>query len=123
MLEEIVLSETKHALGSRCNVFNYQFIGGEIDMVVYDKKENTCRLYEIKHGTVPVKDQCRHLLNGQECERLRDVYGPIVKKAVIYRGAARRAEWGIDYLNAAEFLADIEGNVLREGDLPGGPRG
>ena len=111
MLEEIVLTETKHALNSRrYDVFKYQFIGGEIDMIVYDKKNNACRLYEIKHGTVPVKEQCRHLLNDRECDKIRQIYGEIAEKSVIYRGEAQLTEWGIHYLNAAEFLENIEEN-------------
>ncbi|MBP5270926.1 MAG: AAA family ATPase [Clostridia bacterium] len=108
MLEEIILTETKRALGSRgYDVFKYQFPGGEIDMIVYDKKENNCRLYEIKHGTLPVREQCRHLLNGQECEKIRQFFGEIAGKYVIYRGGAQRAEWDVEYINAADYLKAI----------------
>ena len=105
MLEEIILTETKRTLGSnRYEVFKYQFPGGEIDMIVYDRKNNNCSLYEIKHGTVPVKEQCRHLLNEPECEKIRQLFGEITGKFVLYRGETKRAEWKVDYINACDFL-------------------
>ena len=112
MLEEIVLTETKRALNSRrYDVFKYQFIGGEIDMIIYDNKNNNCRLYEIKHGAVPVKEQCRHLLNELECEKIRQIYGEIIDKVVIYRGETQETEWNVEYLNAIGFLEDVSGSV------------
>ncbi|MBP5766709.1 MAG: AAA family ATPase [Clostridia bacterium] len=108
MLEEIVLTEAIHVLSGRgFDVFKYQFIGGEIDMIVYDKKNGSCRLYEIKHGTVPVREQCRHLLDERNSGNIRRIFGEIAGKAVIYRGEPMCAEWGVDYLNANEFLRGI----------------
>ena len=107
MLEEIVLSETKRKLDSRrFDVFKYQFIGGEIDMIVYDRKENTSRLYEIKHSTEAVKEQCTHLLKDDECKKISDMFGEIAGKYVIYRGDSFESDWEISYLNAADFLTN-----------------
>ena len=112
MLEEIVLTETKRDLNSRrYDVFKYQFIGGEIDMIIYDKKNNNCRLYEIKHSALPIKEQCRHLLNDRECEKIRRIYGEIIGRYVIYRGDTQQTEWNVDYLNATEYLKDISGLI------------
>jgi len=107
MLEEIILTETKRALSGRYDSFKYQFPGGEIDMIVYDRENDNCRLYEIKHGSVPVKDQCRHLLNEPECEKIRTIFGEITGKFVIYRGSAQRSEWDVDYLNASDYLKGL----------------
>ena len=117
MLEEIILTETKRTLGSnRYEVFKYQFPGGEIDMIVYDRKNNNCSLYEIKHGTAPVKEQCRHLLNEPECEKIRQLFGEITGKFVLYRGETKRAEWKVDYINACDFL--ISSSVPRTNRQP-----
>lgn len=117
MLEEIILTETKRTLGSnRYEVFKYQFPGGEIDMIVYDRKNNNCSLYEIKHGTAPAKEQCRHLLNEPECEKIRQLFGEITGKFVLYRGETKRAEWKVDYINACDFL--ITSSVPRTNRQP-----
>ena len=112
MLEEIVLADVRRALtGRRYDVFRYRFHGGEIDMVIYDSLANTCRLYEIKHAVKPVIEQCRHLLNEQECARIELLFGKITDKAIIYRGEKCRNDQGIEYLNASNFLRDVAGAV------------
>ena len=108
MLEEIVLIETQKRLGKKCEVFKYQFIGGEFDMVVYNPAENVCDVYEIKHSTEAVIDQCRHLLNEESCATLAARMAPIRDKYVIYRGTPLDSSWGVKYLNAGEFLTGLE---------------
>ena len=108
MLEEIVLSETKKALSPKeYDVFKYQFVGGEIDMVVYDKEADSCRLFEIKHSKKAIKDQCRHLLNEEECKNIERFYGKISERNVIYNGKELEAEWGVKYLNASDYLISL----------------
>ncbi len=108
MLEEIVLSETKKALSPKeYDVFKYQFVGGEIDMVVYDKEADSCRLFEIKHSKKAIKDQCRHLLNEEECKNIERLYGKISERNVIYNGKELEAEWGVKYLNASDYLISL----------------
>ena len=60
MMEDIVLLETKLSK-KNCEVFRLQFAIGEFDMVVFDPKEETCEIYEIKHSDKIVLQQCRHL--------------------------------------------------------------
>lgn len=104
MLEEIVLIETKKLLGNDYQVFKYQFIGGEYDMVIYNRSEQTCRIYEIKHSKEMVKEQCRHLLNEESCQLLESRFGRITEKYVLYRGESCLSEWRINYLNVSSFL-------------------
>ena len=73
-------------------------------MVIYDRTENNCRLYEIKHTDTALKEQCRHLLNDQECERIQKSFGCIVGKTVLYRGTELHSDWDMAYRSAAEFL-------------------
>lgn len=50
MLEDIVLLETSKALGENYKVFQLRFETGEYDMVIRNKKNDTCAVYEIKHS-------------------------------------------------------------------------
>lgn len=104
MLEEIVLIETKRALGQGYQVFKYQFLGGEFDMVVYDEKKNSCTLYEIKHSKEAVVEQCRHLLDEESCRNFEERIAPISGEKVLYRGESFQSTWGIDYQNVEAYL-------------------
>ena len=107
MLEEIVLIETKRALGRGYEVFKYQFVGGEFDMVVYDKAKDTCTLYEIKHSKEVVQKQSSHLLNEEKCAIFEKLIAPIQEKHVLYRGDTCMTDWGIEYLNVEEYLKSL----------------
>lgn len=107
MLEEIVLIETKRALGRGYEVFKYQFVGGEFDMVVYDKAKDTCTLYEIKHSKEVVQKQSSHLLNEEKCAIFEKRIAPIQEKHVLYRGDTCMTDWGIEYLNVEEYLKSL----------------
>lgn len=113
MMEDIVLLETK--LSKRnCEVFRLQFAVGEFDMVVFDPEEGNCRIYEIKHSTEMLPEQCRHLLDEQKCKDTEFRYGTIMGKYVIYRGetrplndkAADVAE-NVMFLNVEEYLKGL----------------
>lgn len=108
MLEEIVLFETANKLKGKCDVFKYVFASGEFDMVIYDRKENTCKIYEIKHSKEIIKDQCRHLLDEDKCKRTERIYGCITSKCVLYRGEDTDSEYGIRYLNVSKFLKELK---------------
>ena len=107
MLEEIVLIETKRALGRGYEVFKYQFVGGEFDMVVYDKAKDTCTLYEIKHSKEVVQKQSSHLLNEEKCAIFEKRIASIQEKHVLYRGDTCMTDWGIEYLNVEEYLKSL----------------
>lgn len=107
MLEEIVLIETKRALGRGYEVFKYQFVGGEFDMVVYNESSNTCVLYEIKHSREVVRNQCRHLLDEENCAMFEKRIATIQEKHVLYRGKTLITDWGIEYLNVEEYLTQL----------------
>ena len=51
MLEDIVLLETYKVIDfKRYEIFKLRFDTGEFDMVIYDRKEYVCSIYEIKHS-------------------------------------------------------------------------
>lgn len=57
MLEDIVLLETMKAFPDRYEVFKFQFISGEFDMVIYDKQTDSCAAYVIKHSSQYIQEQ------------------------------------------------------------------
>ncbi len=88
IVEDMVLLET--ALPRRdCEVFRLQFAVGEFDMVIFDSASGSCEIFEIKHSRKAVPQQCRHLLDKEKCRQTAFRYGPIRRKAVIYRGETR----------------------------------
>ena len=88
-------------------MFKYQFLGGEFDMVVYDKAKDTCILYEIKHSKEIVCNQCRHLLDEENCAIFEKRIAPIQEKHVLYHGDTCMTDWGIEYLNVEEYLKSL----------------
>ena len=107
MLEDIILLETAKALGDRCKVFKLQFASGEFDMVIYDRRENCCVAFEIKHSGQAVPEQARHLRDDEKCALTQRRFGVLVGKYVLYQGKNIDAEDGILYRSAEEFLKMI----------------
>ena len=105
MMEDIVLLETKIACPDK-KVFKLQFAVGEFDMVVYDPKDITCKIYEVKYSREQIPEQCRHLEDEEKCSLTTHRFGDIVGKYVIYRG--ENAECGdISYMNVEEYLKSL----------------
>ncbi len=102
MMEDIVLLETALA-NPKKQVFVLQFAVGEFDMVVFDPAAASCEIYEIKHSAEIVPEQARHLLDPEKCVMTEHRYGPITRKAVLYRGTTQDVD-GIRYVNVEEYL-------------------
>ena len=102
MMEDIVLLETKIANPDK-KVFKLQFAIGEYDMVVYDPKEVSCKIYEVKYSKEQVPEQYRHLKDEQKCALTTHRYGDIEGKYVIYRGESMKID-DIQYMNVEEDL-------------------
>ncbi len=105
MMEDIILLETKLARPDK-KVFKLQFAVGEYDMVVYDPKEVSCEIYEIKHSKVLVPDQYRYLADNEKCNLTVHRYGDLKGKYVIYRGDTTSSE-DIKYINVEEYLKSL----------------
>ena len=118
MLEDIILLETSKALGKNYNVFKLQFKRGEFDMVIYDKKENACGIYEIKHSSEYVREQARHLMDEEKIALTTPRYGQLVKRYVLYLGDNMDTEDGILYRNAEEFLKKLPEFTLDDELVP-----
>lgn len=107
MLEDIVLLELNKSISKDKEVFQFRFdLGGEFDMVVYNKGEHSCKIYEIKHSSKAVIEQAKHLLNKQKCDIIESRYGKIIGRYVLYRGKDEIAG-DIQYLNIEKFLSKL----------------
>ncbi len=107
MLEDIVLLETFKSASKDEEVFQFKFdVGGEYDMVIYDKKNHTCRIYEIKHSTQIADKQIRHLINAEKCKTIEERFGKISGKYVLYRGENKTTD-NVKYMNVEQFLCEL----------------
>ncbi len=102
MLEDIVLLETKLANPQK-EVFVLQFSVGEFDMVIFDPKLGSCKIFEIKHSKEIDSRQYRHLIDKEKCAQTEHRYGPITGKYVLYRGETQMVDT-IQYQNVEEYL-------------------
>lgn len=108
MLEDIVLLETLKALKpSQYDVFKLQFDRGEYDMVVYNKIEHCCDIYEIKHSNKMIYEQAKHLMDEEKETSTKGRFGDIKGKYVLYRGETKQNEMGISYKNVSEYLKGL----------------
>ena len=108
MLEDIVLLEVRKTAPSTMEAFKFKFdAGGEFDMVIYDKTNQNCRIYEIKHSTEVNEKQTIHLRDAEKCQIVEKRFGPISGKFVLYRGKDTFAE-GVQYLNVENFLCGLK---------------
>lgn len=109
MMEEIVLLETKKAYPKK-EIFRLSFAVGEFDMVIFDPEKTNCEIFEIKHSSVSVPQQYRHLIDAQKCKDTEFRYGAITKKCVIYRGESK-IDGEIKYINVEEYLNNLPQNI------------
>ena len=108
MLEDIVLLEVRKTAPSTMEAFKFKFdVGGEFDMVIYDKTSQNCRIYEIKHSAKVNEKQTIHLRDAEKCQIVEKRFGPISGKFVLYRGKDTFAE-GVQYLNVENFLCGLK---------------
>ena len=105
MTEDIILLETMKMLDKQFKVFKLQFARGEFDMVIYNRKENTCAIYEIKHSSQTANEQYRHLIDEEKCAITERRFGKITKRTVLYNGESFTADNGVEYENISEYLS------------------
>lgn len=106
MTEDIVLLETKLARRDM-QVFKLQFPVGEFDMVIFDRANLCCQIFEIKHSAEVNPAQYRHLKDEEKCRQTEHRYGKITKRAVLYRGESH-SEGDIEYINIEKYLCSLK---------------
>ena len=113
MLEDIVLIETRKALPASGNpfdgfdVFKLQFDVGEFDMVVCDNTRRRCSIFEVKHSGEMAASQFRHLADQGKLRLVRDRFGEVVERTVLYRGEDVYLNSGIRYRNVNAYLKSV----------------
>ncbi len=115
MLEDIILLETSKALGKGYEVFKLMFASGEFDMVIFDKENNACAIYEIKHSSQCIREQARHLLDAEKLGLASPRFGDLAGRFVLYLGENLDMEDGIAYRNAEQFLKSLPEISLESG--------
>lgn len=105
MLEDIILLETKLANKDK-EVYIIHFPIGEFHMLVFNKSEASCEIYEIKHSDKIVANQYRHLIDKDKCDKVSFKYGNITNKIVLYRGKKTKVE-DIEYINVEDYLKSL----------------
>ena len=115
MLEDIILLETSKALGREYEVFKFMFGSGEFDMVIFDKKNSVCAIYEIKHSNQCVREQARHLLEEGKLGLISPRFGRLAGRFVLYLGESMDTKDGIAYRNAEQFLKRLPEIALESG--------
>ncbi len=111
MLEDIVLLETRKSLSKKWNnkeeAFKLQFSDGEFDMIITDRENGSCRIYEVKHSKERFEKQYQHLINKEKLELTEKIYGQILSRTVLYKGENCIEENGIEYKNVEEYLKEL----------------
>ncbi len=115
MLEDIILLETSKVLGKDYEVFKFMFGSGEFDMVIFDKKNSACAIYEIKHSAHCVRQQARHLMDEEKLGLISPRFGKLTGRFVLYLGESLDTEDGIAYRNAEQFLKNLPEITLESG--------
>lgn len=115
MMEEIILLETAKALGRNYDVFKLMFARGEFDMVIFDKKNAVCAVYEIKHSNKCVWEQARHLADEEKLGLTTPRFGKLAGRYVLYLGENLDTGEGIAYRNAEQFLKSLPEITLASG--------
>ena len=85
-------------------------------MVIRDKKNNCCALYEVKHTANAYDDQPKHMRDEDKLAYVREIYGDIVGRYILYRGENFNTEDGIAYRNAEEYLKNLPAITLDSGN-------
>ncbi len=82
----------------------------EADMLILDQKHQEVHLFEIKHSDRIVEEQTRHLRNELFLNYIRENFGEVKSRSVIYLGGDQKVEnpsGEISYWNAEKFLERV----------------
>lgn len=109
--------ETSKALGENYKVFQLRFETGEYDMVIRNKKNDTCAVYEIKHSDKLVREQARHLRNPEMLRLTSPRFGKLVGRFVLYLGRPEYGRWNrlsqcgvVSEITAGDYAGDRSGD-------------
>lgn len=104
-LSETMLTETIRArAGGSIKVFRVLFPHGRFDIVVTDREELTCELYEVRNTDERTGNQLFNLADQIKLDTVEHRYGTITARELIYRGRNAKHSSGVAYRNAIDYL-------------------
>ncbi len=107
MLEDIILLETEKAMEGRCQVYKLQINSGIFGMVVYDTKENSCMVCELRNGPRMAPEQYRRLADADKFVQIEKRFGPISRRYILCDEPDRQEADGIDFCRPEEYLRQL----------------
>ncbi len=111
MLEEIIFLETERALENYYKVYKLQFNAGDYDMVVYDTKDNTCTVCEIRGSE---SGQMGHYRRMPDAERYRQIerrFGRIREHFILCRNPENQRNDGKRYCSVEDYLRGLSMDI------------
>lgn len=107
-LAQTVLTETIRSRGGpTVDVFRVRFPHGGFDIVVADREELTCELYEVRNTDERASNQLFNLADQIKLDTVEHRYGTIIARELIYLGRNARHSSGVVYRNAADYLESL----------------
>ena len=107
LLKDIVLMETAKGVSGRYKVFRLHLAEGSFDMVVYDKEENQCNVFEIVNTKEIKQKHYRNLVDEGKISELESKFGKVTTKYILYRGEDYFDDDKMIYLNVENYLKNV----------------
>ena len=107
ILKDIVLMETMKGISDRYRAFRLHMSEGSFDMVVYDKEQNQCNVFEIVNTKEIQQKHYKNLMDEGKISQLEKRFGKITTKYILYRGEDYFDDDKIIYLNVENYLKSI----------------
>lgn len=85
------------------DVFRIRFPRGGFDVVVADREELTCELYEVRNATERTDRQLANLTDPDMLDTVEHRYGTIISRTLVYNGRNAWHASGIAYRKAVEL--------------------
>lgn len=106
MLEETIFLETERAMERYHKVYKLQFNPGDYDMVIYDTKENSCRVCEIRAA----QGGAGHYRRMPDAERYRQIerrFGNIKDHFILCKDPENQRNDGKRYCRVEDYLRGL----------------
>lgn len=106
MLEDIILLETEKAMLGRYQVYKLQINAGIFGMVVYDTKENSCMICELRNGS-KMTEQYRRLADADKYNQIEKRFGPITRRYILCDDPENQESGDVLFCRAEEYLRQL----------------
>lgn len=107
MLEETIFLETEKALENDYKVYKLQFNAGDYDMVVYDTKDNSCRVCEIRGRNEGGQTHYRRMPDAERYRQIERRFGSIKEHFILCRDPENQRNDGKRYCSVEDYLRSL----------------